>query len=225
MTERAPSLLARCRTRRLNRLRARRGEKGAITIEMVLVAPLLIVLPLGLFELGMMLRSDIALANASRTAARVGASAGKSPTADFQLLSSLGAAISNVKGATINYVTVYKVTGSSATPPPNCTSAAALLVHGSIVDSCNTYSAADIAAIVSNPASAQASYGGSCLNPLGKDVKWCPALRNSDPAVGTGPDYLGVAISLTAPTYTKLFGSTKTFTDAFVMRLDPSGVS
>jgi hypothetical protein len=37
-----------------------------------------------------------------------------------------------------------------------------------------------------------------------------------------GPDYLGVAVSITVPTYTKLFGSSKTFTDHFVMRIEPT---
>ena len=201
----------------------RRAERGTNFVEMALVVPLLLTLMLGVFELGMMLRSNIAIANATRSAARVGSSAGNSATADFQILSSFGAAVASLQNATINYVVVYKVTGSSAAVPAGCITAAAKTAHGSAADSCNTYSAADLAAIAANPTSAKSSYGGSCAGG-GKDTKWCPTTRTINQAATNGPDYLGVAVSITLPTNTKLLGATKTYTDQFTMRLDPTGL-
>lgn len=203
--------------------RRRRDERGANFVEMALCVPLLLTLMLGIFELGMMFRSDIAIANATRTAARTGSTAGKAATADFQILSSLGAALNNVKNSTINYVVIYKVTGSTNAVPAACTTAAAIAAHGSAANFCNTYSAADLAAIMSNPITAQTSYGGSCAG-TGKDTKWCPTTRIIDQGAANGPDYLGVAISLTVPTFTKIVGTSKTFNDRFTMRLDPSGL-
>ncbi len=199
--------------------RRHRDERGSILIEMMFIVPFLMTLALGLFEVGMMLRNDVAIANATRTTARVGSSAGNAPTGDFEMLSAFGAAIANVKSATINYVVVYRVTGSNTTP----TNACIISTSGGVSNQCNTYSAADIAAIVANPTSAKTSYGGSCSG-SGKDTKWCPATRIIDQGSTNGPDFLGVALSITVPTYTNLFGVTKTFTDSFVMRLDPTGV-
>ena len=211
-------------SRRPGRERRSHGEQGAVLVEVVLVAPMLLVLCLGIFELGMMLRGDIVIASSTRSAARVGASSGDAPLADFELLSAFGAAVSNVENATVNYVTVYQVTGSTSTPPAACTTAAAISAHGSAANSCNTYSGADLAAIMSNPAAAKASFGGSCGGG-GKDTKWCPSSRVNEQGAANGPDYLGVSTSVTVPTFTKLFGSSKTFTDAFVVRLDPSTLS
>jgi Flp pilus assembly protein TadG len=203
--------------------RRRRSERGTNFVEMALVVPLLLTLMLGIFQVGMMFRSDIAIANATRTAARTGSTAGKAPTADFQILSSLSAALGSVKNATVNYVVIYKVTGSTNAVPAACTSAAAIAAHGNAANFCNTYSAADLSAILANPVSAQTSYGGSCAG-AGKDTKWCPTTRVVDQGATNGPDYLGVAISLTVPTFTRLVGTTKTFNDRFTMRLDPSGL-
>ncbi len=47
--------------------RRRRSERGANFVEMALVVPLLMTLMLGIFEVGMMFRSDIAIANATET--------------------------------------------------------------------------------------------------------------------------------------------------------------
>lgn len=191
-------------------------------VEMAIITPFLFVLFLGVFEIGMMMRSDIAIANASRTTARVGSSSGNAALSDFSMLTALGGALSNVKNGTVNYVVVYKVTGSPTAPPAACTTGAAISSHGSAANFCNTYSAADLAAVISSPIAAQASYGGSCGG-TGKDTKWCPTTRVIDQGSTSGPDYLGVAVSVTCPTFTKLFGTTKTFTDQFVMRLEPSG--
>ena len=206
--------------RRLLR-RRRRGERGAVLVELVMVVPFLMTMVLAVFDLGMMLRSDISIANSTRTAARVAASSGSAPLSDFLLLSSLGAALNNIDDATIHYVTVYKVTGSSKTPPAACTTAAAVTAGGSAAFNCNTYSGADLTAILTNPGLAQSGYGGACGG-AGKDTRWCPTLRSTNQASAAGPDYLGVAVSITVPTATRLFGVTKTFNDAFVMRLDPS---
>ena len=204
----------------MRRIRRPRGERGSIFVEMAIIAPFLLTLMLGVFELGMMLRTDIAIANASRTGARVASSAGQATLSDYSMLTALGGALRNVEGSTINYVTVYKITGSSKTPPANCTNGAALSNHGNLTSQCNTYTAADVANILANPTTSQASFGCSAGD---IDTMWCPATRVIEQASTNGPDYLGVAVSVTKPTYTRLFGSTKTYTDSFVMRLEPTG--
>jgi Flp pilus assembly protein TadG len=189
---------------------------------MAMIAPFLFVLLLGIFELGMMLRTDIAIANASRTGARVGSSSGRATLADFSVLTALGGALRNVEGGTINWVTIYRVSGSSKTPPANCTNATAIANHGNAASFCNTYSAADVAAVLSNPTGSQANFG--CTGtPAKLDAMWCPSTRVIEQASTNGPDYLGIAVSVSKPTSTRLFGSSKTYTDSFVMRLEPTG--
>jgi hypothetical protein len=197
-----------------------RGERGSIVAEMAMIAPFLIVLMLGIFELGMMLRTDIAIANASRTGARVGSSSGQATLSDYSILTALGGALRNVEGATINYVTIYKVSGSNKTPPTACTSPSAIAAHGNAANFCNTYGAADVAAVLANPSGSQSDFG--CLSG-DKDAMWCPSTRVIGQASANGPDYLGVAVSMSKPTHTRLFGSNKTYTDSFVMRLEPTG--
>jgi hypothetical protein len=196
------------------------GERGSIFVEMLLIVPFLITLMLGVFELGMMLRTDIAIANASRTGARVGSSSGQATLADHSILTALGGAMRNIDGATIDWVTVYRVDGTDKSPPSACTGAAAVASHGSAASHCNTYGGADVADVLADPTGSQASFGCGAGS---LDAKWCPASRTVEQGSVSGPDYLGVAVSVTKPTSTHLFGSTKTYTDSFVMRLEPTG--
>jgi Flp pilus assembly protein TadG len=212
------SMIRRARTRP-------RDDRGVALIEMAMVVPFLLTLVLAIFDLGMMLHSDIAIANASRSAARVGSRDGSNQSADYDILTSLGAALKNVQSGTVNYVTIYKVSGSSTNdaPPSNCTSAAAITARGNAASFCNTYSAADLALVLSGTSAAQADFDGCATTDY--DRMWCPTSRSTSQATTAGPDYLGVAVSVNTPTYSHLFGSTKTFTDQFAMRLEPSATA
>jgi hypothetical protein len=85
-----------------------------------------------------------------------------------------------------------------------------------LTDKCNFYTAADF----SRPSS---QFGCGTSSP---DQYWCPSSRlvgASAPATGTAtgpPDYIGVYIKVVHPNVTGLFGSSYTYTDSTVIRIE-----
>jgi len=187
---------------------------------MVMIVPFLMTLMLAVFELGMMLRSDIVISNASRTGARIGASAGQSTSADYSILTGLGNALSSLNSPTINYVVIYDVPSASTSTPPTsaCTPASPASTFHGVSGVCNYYSGANLTTVLA-ASSVPSTFGCSSTD---WDKSWCPSTRVIAQGSSAGPDYLGVAVSITVPTYTRLFGSSKTFTDHFVMRIEPT---
>ena len=197
----------------------RRDDRGAIFVQMAIILPFLITLVLGVFELGMGWRAQMTVSNSARAGARVASNVSVDPLADYTTLSSVGSSIRSINNITVNWVTIYKVTSTDITPPANCVTAAAITAHGNAGSSCNTYSGAELTAVVNG---IQTGFG-NCAAGGAKDAKWCPTTRVVDQASTNGPDTIGVAMSITYPTFTKLFGSTRTIIDKFAMRLEPAG--
>jgi Flp pilus assembly protein TadG len=200
--------------------RRRKSERGSVLVEMAMIVPFLMTLMLAVFELGMMLRSDIVVANANRTAARIGASAGQSTSADYLILTGLGNALSSLHTPTVNYVVIYDVPSASTSTPPTsaCTPASPASTFHGITGVCNYYSGANLTTVLA-ASTVPSTFGCASTD---WDKFWCPTSRVITQSSTVGPDYLGVAVSITVPTYTKLFGSSKTFTDHFVMRIEPT---
>jgi len=195
------------------------SDRGAIFVQMAIILPFLITLVLAVFELGMGWRAQMTVSNSARSGARVSSNISTNPLADFSTLSSVGASLRSIDSATVNWVTIYKVTTADITPPAACTSAAAISSNGNAGQNCNTYSGADLAAVMTG---SQTGFG-DCSNVSDKDRNWCPTTRGVDQASTAGPDTVGVAMSITYPSFTKLFGSTRTIVDKFAMRLEPAG--
>jgi Flp pilus assembly protein TadG len=211
-------MTARARSRSRSRAGGR-GQRGAAFVEAVIVLPFIMAVMLATFELGMGWRAQMTVSNASRSGARVASNVSVDPMADYTTLGSVAAGLNSLTSATVNWVTIYKITGSDITPPAACTTPSAILAHGSAANSCNTYSASDLAAVEAGTTTGF----GNCGVLGDKDRQWCPTARNNQMSSTLEPDTIGVAISITYPSSTKLFGSTRTIVDRFAMRIEPSG--
>jgi Flp pilus assembly protein TadG len=70
--------------------RSRRAERGATLVEMALVLPILLLIIIGITEIGLYFKNYLTISYASREGARVGAFVGDSVDADCQILVALG---------------------------------------------------------------------------------------------------------------------------------------
>ena len=205
---------------RLSLVRSR-SETGAVMVELAIVAPLLVMLAMGIFEFGVAYRTDLSVGNAGRSGARIGSNAATNELADHALLSGVGSAMSDLDLAKVNMVVVYRADDPDGDVPAGCTSASALSAGGSNADNCNTYDPGDLQDVVNGPVGSQSSFDDpSCAGD--KDAMWCPSTeRHNSQGDPGGPDYLGVYLSYDHDLVTGLFGATITITDHTVMRLEP----
>ncbi|MDH5294652.1 MAG: pilus assembly protein [Acidimicrobiia bacterium] len=82
-------------------------ERGAATLEMALVAGLLLMLVLGSFEWGMALRDWMTVSSATREGARAASSAGSLPEADCRALEAVASALQEIPSEDIAEVWIY----------------------------------------------------------------------------------------------------------------------
>jgi Flp pilus assembly protein TadG len=201
----------------IKRLKQRRadGDRGAALVEFTLIAPVLIIVVAGIFELGLAFRDSMTVSNALRAGARVGSNAGRERLADYTILKSVEAAMAEVPTARINRIIVYKASTSTSGPtaaclavtPPTGTTGAG------VSGVCNVYSASSLALTASN-------FTGTTCASGAPDSMWCPTSRQSQQALGA--DYLGIYMQVTYTYVTKIFpGSGITIRDHAVMRLEP----
>lgn len=87
----------------------RAADKGATLMEAAMVLPVLIVLAIGLAETGFAVVDWLAVSNAAREGARVGAAAGNEADADDFILSVVGQASCAIQGGELLRVRIYKV--------------------------------------------------------------------------------------------------------------------
>jgi len=175
-------------------------------VESALALPLFLLLIFGTMEFGLAFRSYLTLSNSTRDAARFAATLGKDADADFQVLNEAVANLSGFKAGTIQKIIIFKATG-----PTSTTSSGALAAcrTGSVTGLCNTYVGGSISMNSAN-------YGCNYTSP---DRYWCPAGRKV--AVSDPPDYLGIYIEIRHTGLTGVIGMTRTFSDEFVVRLEP----
>lgn len=197
------------------------GEEGAVIVEFALMAPLLVVLMLGIVEYGSILRNETTIAGAVRNSARVAAQYKDDALSDKNTLISLNASLGSAQRITINRVVIYRSTSTDGAPTTNCTTSitpSPTDPRGSTTDDCNVYSAAQVAGATS---------GGTwwATGPCSTttwDSFWCPNDRKAS-LVGakSPPDYLGVYVSVNYTSITGLIPVTTTYTDFAVNRLEP----
>ncbi len=201
------------------------GEDGAVMVEFALMAPLLVILVLGIVEYGSILRNETTVTGAVRNAARVGAQYKDDALGDLNALSSLYASIGSAQRLTINRVVIYRSDVATGAPPAACLSvnvtSSPTSAHGSSADNCNVYSAAQVAGAATAPASSWSAAGDACGSSRW-DGFWCPSVRKASLVGGDSPpDYMGLYISVTYTPITGLVPTTTTFTDYAVNRLEP----
>jgi Flp pilus assembly protein TadG len=201
------------RSARLVRSR-RRGEPGAVLVEMAFVAMFLAVLAGGAYDYGMGWRQGLAVTEAARTGARVGSSQGRLVGADFALLSGTKSALasSGVLGA-VNRVVIYKADTAGGDVPANCKTTTST----NPPQSCNILTGAQFRALPATAGTGVLTATG-CIN-NSQSKKWCPTTRNN---VQLTAEYIGVWVQVTYTYQFKFLGSSQTIERDAVMRLEPT---
>jgi len=189
-------------------------QRGAALVEFALIAPVLVLIVAGIFEFGLAFRDSMTLSNALRSGARVGSNAGRERAADYTILKSIEAAMTEVPTARVERIIVYKATTANSAVPAACL---AITGSGGVNGVCNVYQASDLARPLSD-------FGGttSCTSssPASPDRYWCPTTRQNQQALGA--DYLGVWMQIRYEYVTNVFpGTGITIRDKAIMRLEP----
>lgn len=178
-------------------------ERGVALVETGIVLPLLLMLAIGLAEIGFLVIDQMAIANAAREGARVGAAAGKytegSITADTLILRSVEQAACNMEHGRLLSVTIYRADDDGELPS-----------NPSLI---NVYTA---------PVSGNLNCSAAGTTSLSCDngCPWTPSSRrNVDPF-----DDLGVLVEFEHHPVTGIFPfhSPFTLTDSAVMRIEPN---
>lgn len=182
--------------------------RGAVLVEMALVAPLFFGIIFFIFELGLLFRDSLTTDNASRVAARAASSQGRNPDADFFVLQAAAHGLSAIGLENLEYVVVFKASGPGDTLPPGCRTS-------SQQDLCNHYKPADIFASLDTVDGSDA--GNFRCGSL--DSGWCPATRETQASVG--PDYIGVHIETRHRYVTDFFSGPTELGSTTVMRIEP----
>jgi Flp pilus assembly protein TadG len=187
------------------RVRHRRSERAAATVEAVLITPLFLLLVMGIVELGPLFMNWNAVHTASREGARIASVAGTNPKADKQVLDDI-AKRRRMSIARLDHVIIFKAATPTDRPPASCLAAATSSTAG-VSNLCNVYYPADF----SRPASA---FGLG--TPASADANWSPIDR-VDWSDGP-PDLVGVYISTRHDTLTGFLPSaTLTHTTVFAL--------
>ncbi len=197
------------------RSRRARGENGAVLVEVVLILPLLMLISLAVFDLGLGWKASMTVTNAARAGARVASNLGVAATADKSALASIAASLGTVPVSEIDVIVIYRATTADGDVPADCLTGSTRATGGSSASQCNVYTGAEAIA-----ASTSTTFTGNCGS--SRDRFWCPSTRGNSQAASTGPDYLGVYVRINHTTKTKAFGSTMVVKDRAVMRIEPN---
>lgn len=185
-------------------MRMRRSEEGASLVEVGLVVPILILLSVGLAEIGFLVIDYITVTNAARSAARTGAAAASEPTTDTPILNVVEQAACNLRYSNLETVTIYKAEPDGSIPgdpTPDSDYVNKYQNDGGLNDLICT------------------DAGSHALTPGTPCCDWTPADRiGSLPA----PDSIGVRLEFSHESVTGIFPfPTTTWTETATMRLEP----
>lgn len=165
-------------------VRAKLLDRGAVLVEFALVAPVLVLLMLGVFEFGNAWRQVGAAERLVQQAGRTVSSQANSRFADYETLRAIDTATTNLRGFEVTRVVIYRAVTANGQVPSSCLSSS----HSGL---CNRY----VGAILSS-ASMGAFPGGSSTNPTcaggSADAAWCPVNRDR---TSTTPDRVGVHVT------------------------------
>ncbi len=187
-------------------MRARAQEnRGIAVLEAAFVTPVFFILIFGVIELGLTMNDYLATANTVRAGSRVASASGYDVYADYGILQAVERESSALPRSSITRIVVYKASGFGQ--PPTATCQAGTAVSGV----CNVYTPSHF----NTP---KASFG--CLAGESLDKYWCPTTRKVT-LTGTGPDYVGVWMTVQHKTITRMFVTAQTLTDQSVIQLEP----
>ena len=98
------------------------SERGVVLVEMALVAPLLILLVLGIMEFGLAFRNRLTVSNGTQSAGRVAAALGNQEDSDMAVLQAVEQSLGILPGSgggIIKHVQIWKSNGSGS-PASSC---------------------------------------------------------------------------------------------------------
>ena len=182
-----------------------RGERGSVLVEAAFITPVLFFLMFSVLEFGLAFRDYLALANTTRDGARTASVYGRDPSTDYQILQSISSASNVISRNDVERIVVYKGTGPNSVVPTACKTSSE-----GISGVCNVYTSNALGL-------AETEFG--CRSDRTLDKYWCPTARVVT-AAGP-PDYVGVWVKVNHRWVTGLFGSTVSFKDSTVMRMEP----
>jgi Flp pilus assembly protein TadG len=213
------------------------GDSGAILVEFALLAPIMVLLSMGLLEFGLTLRESQRGAAAVQVAARAAANTPGSgdglttwtprrqgPLTDYNAINAITAAMPDP--ALINRVVIFQA-GSSGTVPATCTTMSIPSGYGG-TSTCNVYSGDWIANTFNSATWAQ--FAGTTTDATtgdqvpvaacgtGVDSTFCPENRQ---ASGDAAAWVGVWMEYRRDTTTGMFGSSFTMSETAVYRIEP----
>lgn len=183
------------------------GERGAVVVEMAIVAVLLITILGGAYDFGMGWRASLAANEAARAGARTGSSLGISVEADRSLLLSVQSALSS-SGLLdeVQRVIVFDAGAANGKVPSTC-------ITGTSSGACNIFTATQFKNIVAtSPLDAK-----GCISSSSRKG-FCPLDRDK---VQIQADSLGVWVRLRYEYQFGLLGNALTIDRQAVMRLEP----
>ncbi len=188
------------------------------------MAPLLVLLSLGIAEFGFVWRDSVTIVTASRSAARAVSNttggAGNKAQADWIALGQFTAALEGIEVSEINRLIVYNASGANPS-----TVLSACKTHnlggnnfGGRSGECNIYTG-DFLANTFDPVDDSNFVGG-----IDWDAAWEPTTRDATQA-GSDMDYVGVWVEIDQDTFSGIFGDTWTHTDDVVFRIEPETIN
>lgn len=94
-----------------------RDDRGASMVEVGIVLPILLMLAVGLSEIGFLVIDYITVTNAARSGARTGAAAANDPSADDAILDVVEEDVCNLRYGDVVSVQIYKADPSDGSMP------------------------------------------------------------------------------------------------------------
>lgn len=186
-----------------------RGERGATLVESALITPVLMLFVFGIFEFGFAFRDYLAVSNIVRDAAREASVAGNAADADYRILNAVRRSSAALPDDAIERLIIFEATDETSTPHPDCLGGTPRGPSGS--ERCNVYDASDLSLpkteFLCDPSA-----------PADPDRFYCPSDR--DVIVGN-LDYVGIWVQVSHEYITGLFGTSVTFTDQIILKLEP----
>jgi len=176
-----------------------RRERGASMVEVGILVPFLLVLGIGLAEVGFLIIDYITVTNASRSGARTGSAAADVAGADDLILNVVEEASCNLRFGNLESVTIYRAEPDGSKPLDP--------------DLINEYvNPGNLSSLDCNLDTHGLAAGPGCCN-------WDPADRDRVP-----PDFdtLGVEVVFSHETITGLFGFLAIdWTETAIMQIEP----
>lgn len=192
-------------------LRRRRaaGDRGAVLIEFLLVAPVLVLLMIGMLEFGNAWRRVGTIERATQQGARTAASMANHRFADYEALRAIDTSTRGLSGLTVDRVIIFNATGGNGTVPDACRAT-------SVSGVCNTYSGAQVRTTSPSGFSGGSTSSPTCAGSV--DAAWCPLGRSRLQADIVS---VGVHITLTYTPLTRIIPGDITIERSAVYQIDP----